>query len=141
MYEPFGEVFTGRAKNFNMNKLQSSTTYKFRLIAENELGRSRPSEIVAFQTQGTAPPKPQPPGLKEAAKSTLHLVWSKRLSDCVSNIVYIFMHIGSTFNLIWPRRSKRYLYSDMVWYFFLYFFSTLKSSGSTRSIITIYSIF
>ena len=116
MYEPFGEVFTGRAKNFNMNKLQSSTTYKFRLIAENELGRSRPSEIVAFQTQGTAPPKPQPPGLKEAAKSTLHLVWSKRLSDCVSNIVYIFMHIGSTFNFIWPRSSKRYLYSDVVWY-------------------------
>ena len=104
MYEPFGEVFTGRAKNFNMNKLQSSTTYKFRLIAENELGRSRPSEIVAFQTQGTAPPKPQPPGLKEAAKSTLHLVWSKRLSDCVSNI-YIYMYIyayriGSTiFNM------------------------------------------
>ena len=81
-----------------MNKLQSSTTYKFRLIAENELGRSRPSEIVAFQTQGTAPPKPQPPGLKEAAKSTLHLVWSKRLSDCVSNIyiyICIFMHIVS----------------------------------------------
>lgn len=105
-----------------MNKLQSSTTYKFRLIAENELGRSRPSEIVAFQTQGTAPPKPQPPGLKEAAKSTLHLVWSKRLSDCVSNIYIIYMYIyayriGSTiFNFIWPSSSKRYLYSNVVWY-------------------------
>ena len=67
-----------------MTKLQSSTNYRFRLIAENELGRSRTSEIVAFQTQGTAPPKPQPPGLKEATKSSLHLVWSKRLTDSVS---------------------------------------------------------
>ena len=77
----FVEVFRGRSKNFNMTKLQSSTTYRFRLIAESELGRSRPSEIVAFQTQGTAPPKPCEPGLREATKSSLHLVWSKRLTD------------------------------------------------------------
>ena len=77
----FVEVFRGRSKNFNMTKLQSSTTYRFRLIAESELGRSRPSEIVAFQTQGTAPPKPCEPGLREATKSSLHLVWSKRLAD------------------------------------------------------------
>ena len=77
----FVEVFRGRSKNFNMTKLQSSTTYRFRLIAESELGRSRPSEIVAFQTQGTAPPKPCEPGLREATKSSLHLVWSKRFTD------------------------------------------------------------
>ena len=80
-YDHFTEVFRGRAKNFNMTKLQSSTVYRFRLIAENELGLSKPSEVVAFQTQGTAPPKPQPPGLNEATKSSLHLVWSKRLTD------------------------------------------------------------
>ena len=49
VYDHFVEVFRGRAKNFNVTKLQSSTTYRFRLIAENELGRSRASEIVMFQ--------------------------------------------------------------------------------------------
>ena len=48
-HDHFVEVFRGRAKNFNVTKLQSSTTYRFRLIAENELGRSRASEIVMFQ--------------------------------------------------------------------------------------------
>ena len=37
--------------------------------------------FCVFQTQGTAPPKPQHPGLKEATKSSLHLVWNKRLTD------------------------------------------------------------
>lgn len=80
-YDQFEEIYRGRAKNYNVTKLLSSTSYRFRLIAENELGRSRQSEIVAFQTQGTAPPKPQPPGLREATKSSLELVWSKRLTD------------------------------------------------------------
>ena len=51
------------------------------MIAYNELGRSRPSEAVIYSTQGTVPPTPQAPGLKEATKSSLHLVWSKRLCD------------------------------------------------------------
>ena len=79
--EKYTEVYTGRAKSYNIAKLQSSTSYRFRVYAVNELGRSRPSEVVTFTTQGTAPIQPQPPGLKEATKSSLHLVWSKRLSD------------------------------------------------------------
>lgn len=77
----FVEVFKGRTKNYNVTKLKSATTYRFRILAVNEIGCSRPSETVAFSTQGTAPPTPQPPGLREATKSSLHLVWSKRLCD------------------------------------------------------------
>ena len=79
--EKYTELYKGRAKCFNIAKLQASTSYRFRLLAVNELGRSRPSEVVTYTTQGTAPMQPQPAGLKEATKSSLHLVWSKRLSD------------------------------------------------------------
>ena len=47
---------------------------RFRLIAYNEFGRSRPSEAATYCTQGTVPQQPEPPGLKEATKSSLHLV-------------------------------------------------------------------
>ncbi len=73
-FQVFVTVFKGRAKSFNLTKLKTSTFYRFRLIAINELGRSQPSEVVTFATQGSAPPQPQPPGLKEATKSSLHLV-------------------------------------------------------------------
>ena len=35
----FSTIFEGRSKSFNVQKLQPSTPYKFRLIAVNELGR------------------------------------------------------------------------------------------------------
>ena len=77
----YSEIFKGRNKSFTVTKLQAATSYRFRLVAVNDFGRSRPSDVVTFSTQGTVPPQPQPPGLKEATKSSLHLVWSKRLTD------------------------------------------------------------
>eukprot|EP00095_Tigriopus_kingsejongensis_P003703 maker-scaffold382_size189932-snap-gene-0.26 protein:Tk03703 transcript:maker-scaffold382_size189932-snap-gene-0.26-mRNA-1 annotation:"fibronectin type-iii domain-containing protein 3a" len=77
----YEEVYRGRARNFNVTKLKSSTHYRFRLCAVNELGRSQYSEGIVFSTQGTAPSQPQPPGLREATKSSLHLVWSRRVTD------------------------------------------------------------
>ncbi len=77
----FVECYNGRAKSFNLSKLQSSTHYRFRLTARNELGRSRPSEPVGYSTQGSAPGQPYPPGLQEATKATLLLAWAKRVSD------------------------------------------------------------
>jgi hypothetical protein len=47
----------------------------------NELGASRPSEVVSFSTQGSAPPAPLAPELREATKSSLHLVWARRPCD------------------------------------------------------------
>ena len=41
----------------------------------------QPLWFVFSFIQGTAPSKPQHPGLKEATKSYLHLVWNKRLID------------------------------------------------------------
>lgn len=119
VYGAFEEIFRGRAKNFNVTKLANSTAYRFRLIAENELGRSRPSEVVAFQTQGTAPPKPQPPGLHEATKSSLHLVWPKRptdsefilqMDDQISGYGFLAVHNGSdtSFTSQGLRRNMSY---------------------------------
>ncbi|QQP54311.1 Uncharacterized protein FKW44_007105, partial [Caligus rogercresseyi] len=74
-------VFQGRAKSYNVTKLSPASPYRFRLLAVNEFGASRPSEAILVITQGAPPPKPLPPGLSEASKSSLHLLWSKRLSD------------------------------------------------------------
>merc|ERR1719347_2231000 len=61
----FVTIYEGRAKSFNVPKLQSSTPYKFRLIAVNELGKSRPSEIATIYTQGSPPSQPLPPSVAE----------------------------------------------------------------------------
>jgi len=77
----FVTVYEGRAKLFNVAKLQSSTPYKFRLIAVNELGKSRPSEIATFYTQGSPPSQPLHPSVAEITESTFRLLWSKRPCD------------------------------------------------------------
>lgn len=77
----FVPIYTGRAKTYNVPKLQSSTPYKFRLIAVNELGRSRPSEIVMFTTQGSPPSQPVPPEVADVTVSAMRLLWSKRPCD------------------------------------------------------------
>ena len=77
----FVTVYEGRAKSFNVAKLQSSTPYKFRLLAVNELGKSRPSEIATFYTQGSPPSQPLPPSVAEITESTFRLLWSKRPCD------------------------------------------------------------
>ena len=77
----FSQIFEGRSKSFNVQKLQPSTPYKFRLVAVNELGRSRPSELATFTTQGSAPSQPVAPSAAEITESSLRLLWSKRPCD------------------------------------------------------------
>jgi len=77
----FNTIYEGRAKSFNVQKLQPSTPYKFRLIAVNELGKSRPSEITTYTTQGSAPSQPLPPSQAETTESSMRLLWSKRPCD------------------------------------------------------------
>jgi len=77
----FTTVYEGRAKSFCVQKLQPSTPYKFRLIAVNEHGKSRASELACFSTNGSAPSQPLPPSLAETSQSTLRLLWSKRPCD------------------------------------------------------------
>lgn len=77
----FVTIYEGRAKCYNVQKLQPSTPYKFRLVAVNELGKSRPSEIATFTTQGSSPGQPVPPSVAEITESTMRLLWSKRPCD------------------------------------------------------------
>ena len=51
------------------------------LLQVNEFGASKFSEPVSFSTAGSAPNQPQAPGLSMSDKSSLELVWSKRLCD------------------------------------------------------------
>ncbi len=70
--------------NFSLRKYftrQRETLISLSFPQRNEHGRSRPSEVATLSTQGSAPPAPQPPGLQEATKASLHLAWAKRVCD------------------------------------------------------------
>ena len=84
----FRPVFHGDALEYSVTKLARNTQYKFRIVAENaevrlftiqlfsltvEQGKSMPSNVVAYSTQGTPPNAPTKPALagKVAAQSTL----------------------------------------------------------------------
>lgn len=77
----FTELSRGKGKQHNLQKLLTATTYKFRLAAVNECGKSAYSDIVAFATNGIPPPQPNPPTLKEASITSLHLAWQQRPVD------------------------------------------------------------
>jgi len=77
----FKVVYDGRSKQCNVNKLQPSTIYKFRLAAVNEIGSSPYSEVMNFATQGSPPSQPQPPKISDITESSVHLLWAKRPCD------------------------------------------------------------
>ncbi|UJR13965.1 hypothetical protein I4U23_000968 [Adineta vaga] len=77
----FIEVYRGIKKQFMLNKLTPATFYKFRLAAENSIGRSEFSETIRFSTLGTIPPEPDPPMLLDKGIKTLTLNWTSRPSD------------------------------------------------------------
>lgn len=77
----FTEVCKTKGKQFQVNKLQPSTCYIFRLSAVNEFGRSGYSDLVKYSTSGNAPTQPAPPTLRHATATTLKLAWQRR-SQC-----------------------------------------------------------
>uniref|UniRef100_A0A182LZ72 Fibronectin type-III domain-containing protein n=1 Tax=Anopheles culicifacies TaxID=139723 RepID=A0A182LZ72_9DIPT len=77
----FIEVCKTKGKQFQVNKLQPSTYYAFRLAAVNECGRSGYSDLVKYSTVGNAPLQPAPPTLRHATATTLKLAWQRR-SPC-----------------------------------------------------------
>lgn len=77
----FTELFSGTNEMFKVQKLSSSTAYKFRLCAINDYGRSPWSEVLSYQTGGVAPTQPLPPKLQTAQPTALLLNWQKRPCD------------------------------------------------------------
>ncbi|KAH1001926.1 hypothetical protein HUJ04_005882 [Dendroctonus ponderosae] len=78
----FEEVHRIRSRTqYNLQKLQPATTYRFRLAAVNEVGRSAYSEPVSFRTTDMPPPQPAPPTLLAASVSSLHVQWQRRVED------------------------------------------------------------
>ncbi|XP_058168257.1 fibronectin type-III domain-containing protein 3A [Anopheles ziemanni] len=77
----FTEVVKTKGKQFQVNKLQPSTTYYFRLSAVNEFGRSGYSIPMKYTTSGNVPAAPVPPTLRHATATTLKLAWQRR-SEC-----------------------------------------------------------
>jgi len=78
---PFAPCFEGRARQYNVSRLQPSTIYRFRLAAVNELGSSPYSEVISYATQGSPPSQPLPPTLAHTTESSLRMLWSKRPCD------------------------------------------------------------
>ncbi|CAH1130831.1 unnamed protein product [Ceutorhynchus assimilis] len=78
----FEEVHKSRSRTqFNLQKLQPATSYKFRLAVVNEVGKSAYSDSVIYRTTDNPPTQPDPPTLVEATVSTLHLKWNHRPKD------------------------------------------------------------
>lgn len=79
--EGFVEVYRNRNKQHNVIRLQPATTYRFRIAAINECGKSAYSDAVTFSTCGSPPPPPAPPTLVDARVTSLRLSWQKRPTD------------------------------------------------------------
>lgn len=77
----FIELHKNKGRQHTVQKLQPSTMYKFRLAAINEIGKSIYSDVVTYWTSDNPPQQPNPPVLKEASTSSLHLLWQKRPKD------------------------------------------------------------
>ncbi|KAK9869632.1 hypothetical protein WA026_003377 [Henosepilachna vigintioctopunctata] len=77
----FVEIYKSKAKQHTMQKLRPSTSYKLRLAAVNEVGKSPYSDIVTFFTADNPPLQPNPPTLLEATPTSLHLQWNRRIRD------------------------------------------------------------
>lgn len=71
----FHEVYRGPLKQFIVKKLTPSTSYAFRLAAENTLGVSEFSPVIIATTQGSVPNVPVVPVLVGTTISTISLSW------------------------------------------------------------------
>ncbi|KAL0274067.1 UNVERIFIED_CONTAM: hypothetical protein PYX00_006584 [Menopon gallinae] len=79
--EGFVDILKSKSKQFNVQRLQPATSYKFRLAAANDCGTSVYSDVVKFSTCGSPPTQPSPPILRDASVNSLSLAWTKRPSD------------------------------------------------------------
>ncbi|XP_060516675.1 fibronectin type-III domain-containing protein 3A isoform X2 [Cylas formicarius] len=78
----FEEVLKSRGRTqFNLQKLQPATAYRFRLAVVNEVGKSAYSEIATYRTTENPPSQPDPPSLVEATLSSIHVKWERRPKD------------------------------------------------------------
>lgn len=77
----FLEFYRGRGKTHTLQKLQPATTYKFRIAAVNDIGKSLYSDCITYSTFDNPPVQPHAPSLVEAGVQSLHLQWERRPKD------------------------------------------------------------
>ncbi|RXG73719.1 Fibronectin type-III domain-containing protein 3a [Armadillidium vulgare] len=75
------EIYRNKNKEFLITKLRPQTSYRFRLLANNEVGNSEYSPEIIATTVGLAPTQPNPPCLEETTVHSLKLSWQQRSSD------------------------------------------------------------
>lgn len=117
----FEEVHRSRSRNqFNLQKLQSATSYRFRLAVVNEVGKSAYSEPVSYRTTDNPPAQPAPPTLVEATVSSLQVKWVQRpgdeeytlqMNDLKTKYGHINVYNGRDASYVCQRLSS---YSDYV---------------------------
>ena len=71
----FKEVYRGPLKQFIVKKLTPSTSYAFRLAAENSIGMGEFSPVIVATTQGSVPNAPDIPVLTDSTISSLTVSW------------------------------------------------------------------
>ncbi|XP_055331556.1 fibronectin type-III domain-containing protein 3A-like isoform X2 [Paramacrobiotus metropolitanus] len=75
------ECYRGNDKQLKITRLQPNTTYRIRVYAENELGPSVASPILALSTAGVPPPQPEPPRIVEVTAHHVVFEWTRRPCD------------------------------------------------------------
>lgn len=77
----FVELTKSKGKQTTVTKLHPNKTYRFRLAAVNDCGRSNFSDAVAYRTAGFPPAQPAAPELHSASPSSLHIKWRRQAQD------------------------------------------------------------
>lgn len=117
----FIEMCKIKSKHYQLQKLQPSTWYKFRLAAINECGKSVYSDITSYRTSGNPPPTPAAPHLIGATSSSIRLGWLRQtpdeeyvlqINDEESGHGFLPAYTGrdTTYECIKLRRAKRFLF-------------------------------
>ncbi|XP_076062966.1 miles to go isoform X2 [Oratosquilla oratoria] len=107
------EVFRGKGKQYTVNKLQPQTTYRVRLFAINEHGKSEYSEETEVCTSGSPPSQPQPVGLEKPGINSLILTWTRRQQDESFTLQMEDALNGYGFRPVYDGRETRYVCRDL----------------------------
>ncbi|OCT67664.1 fibronectin type III domain containing 3C L homeolog isoform X1 [Xenopus laevis] len=105
----------GEELSCTLKNLRRNTSYKFRVFAVNNEGKSNPSDIVEYTT---SPDKPGPPG-KPSIKGKIHahsikVTWDGPKDNGGSNVTKYFLEISETPNgnkweVIYSGSSKEHV--------------------------------
>ncbi|XP_076148191.1 fibronectin type-III domain-containing protein 3A-like [Alosa pseudoharengus] len=95
--EGFQPKYTGEEMCYTVNSLERSTSYRFRLLAANADGCSRPSAVVEYSTGADAPTRPGTPQLHTPPQPhRIHTIWDAPEDYGGSPIMHYILELSHT---------------------------------------------